>query len=278
MRTAEKILAALLVAALPLSCSKKDAGPRIAVYSADGSLLKKTLFIPVEGGNFTLTAETESELDISYSEAVGAVGGWFRIQDISKAGDGKWQVKCSADPLERTLDLRNGTLSFSAPEDYIGAFLNVRQGYERVWSQNFSQEPDGFLTLAPGESWNSGFLTGISSVKDVYLAFEARAESVPGSEFINYPLSVEILGGGFFPEIERDVYVQDVEPAEAFNVGSFHKMRIWNSGKVFSSESTLTLSVPYGSGSAIYIDNVVIYEIPVESGDIGISEEDGDED
>lgn len=271
------ISAAVPLAALFLSCTETVEKPRIEVLSSDGARLSKTLYVPVDGGNIRLTVCSEADLDISYSQAVDSPEDWLELVSVIRTEADAYEINLSAKPLGNTLDLRSGTLGIRSPKDYIGAFLNVRQGYEPVWVQPFSDEPDGYLSLGPGESWESGPLTGISSVKDAFLAFEARAD-VAGGDYANYPLVLELSGGGYFHDIARSVYVTDVAPAAGFEAAPYHKYHIYNGGKVFSSESSLRVSVPSGAECRILLDNVTVYEIPVSSADaIGISEEDGED-
>ncbi len=269
-----------LSAALLLSCSVRDAVPRLEVLSQAGTRLSKTLTIPVEGGNFTLTARSDNELDIFYGAADDAAGGWFQVREVTSPAPGEYVVKCSAESLvaNKTLDLRQGTLSFSAPRAFSGCFLDVRQGYVRVWRQNFSSFPGGCLQLRPGESWNSGLMTGISGIQNAWLSFEARAEMPGGSsEMRNIPLHLTLGAGAFFPDISRTEYVMDVAPYETFEPACFRMIRIYNGGVVFSSETTLTLSLPAGAGATLYIDNVSIYQIPVVRDEINGEEDDDDE-
>ena len=260
------IICTVLVLGAVLSCSKKDGGPRIEVLSQDGKSLLKTLAVPVEGGTFTLTAKSKSSLDIFYEQSPDADAEWFKLLDVTDESAGTYLVKFSVAPLESTLDLRNGTLSFSAPSENIGKFLDVRQGYNRIWQETFSKMPDGVLVLAPGESWEGGAIAGISSLKNAYVSFQARVGQDSADEFT--PLSVGLLGGGLFREIERDAYVTDVERASSFEPRCFHKMNIYNAGLVFSSESALVLTVPVSAKTSVIIDNLSVYELPADGSDI----------
>lgn len=266
------LLSAGLISVLTISCSKDDGASRLEIFSQDGKKLSTKFIAPVEGGYFTLSAETDEELDVFYSDGTDGEGTWFELNDVVKTGAGKYQVKFTIQPLEGTLALRNGTLSFSAPKAYLGKFLDVRQGYVQICQEKFSSETDKYLTLAPGESWQSGLLAGVSAIKDAWLSFEARAESVSG----DVPLEVEILGGAEFPEIARSVYVTDIAGAGEFDNTCFYKLHVYNGGKVFSSETKIRFAVPSDAGAVIYIDNLTIYEIPVTSGINGNDDEEQD--
>ena len=271
-RLLKLLLSAGLISVLAISCSKDDGGSRLEVFSHDGKKLSTKFIAPVEGGTFTLTAKSGEELDVFYNEGTDGVSTWFELDDVVKTGAGKYQVKFTIQPLVGTLALRNGTLSFSAPKAYLGKFLDVRQGYAQIYQEKFSSETDKYLTLDPGESWQSGTLTGISALKDAWLTFEARVES--SSDDI--PLEVELIGGAQFPEISRTTYVTDIASAGGFDNSCFYKLHIYNGGKVFSSETKIRFSVPSDAGSVIYIDNLTIYEIPVTSGINGNDDEEQD--
>lgn len=273
MRHLSKLfLSAGLISMLAISCSKDDGNSRLEIFSQDGKRLSTKFIAPVEGGRFTIHAESKEELEVFYSEGTEGESTWFELNDVVKTGAGKYQVKFTIQPLEGTLALRNGTLSFSAPKAYLGKFLDVRQGYAQIYQEKFSSETDKYLTLDQGESWQSGLLTGVSTIKDAWLSFEARAESTSGE----VPLEVEIIGGAEFPEISRSVYVTDIAGNGEFDNTCFYKLHIYNDGKVFSSETKVRFAVPADAESVIYIDNLTIYEIPVTSGINGNDDEEQD--
>ena len=273
MRNTLKTLAVCLVVTLSFSCAKVDQASRIKVLTSDGTSLTSILVVPVEGGSFTLNAKAVSDLDIFYEQAQDTEDGWFTMDEVQRTAKGEYTVKCSARPLVSSLDLRNGTLCFSAPDEYIGKFLDVRQGYERVLQEAFSSLSGKQLALAPGESWESGLLNGISSIKDGWLTFEARAEG--GSSYI--PLHVELIGGATFPDIARTECVVDIAPAAGFVPESFNKLHIYNGGVVFSSETRIRLSLPSDAGAPVCLDNLTIYNIPVaKDGIIGEGENEED--
>lgn len=272
MRNTLKTFAVCLAAALSFSCGKDNPAPRIEVLTSGGLSLTSTLSIPVEGGNFDLTVKAQSDLDIFYEQAQETEEGWFTMQEVSKIAKGEYLVRCMAKPLVGNLNLRRGTLSFSAPEEYIGKFLDVRQGYEMVVQEAFSSLTGKQLTLAPGDSWESGLLTGISSIKDAWLTFDARAEG--GADYI--PLYVELIGGATFPEIARKVCATDIAPSAEFVPENLYKLHIYNSGVVFSSETRIRLTLPSDAGAPIYLDNLTIYNIPVAKDGI-IGEEENEE-
>ena len=267
---------AFLVLGTIISCSDKADAPRIKVLSQDGRALLKTLSVPLEGGSFTLTAKSESSLDIFYQQSPDTQE-WFKLLDVSREQDGLYKVKCSAAPLENTLDLRSGSLSFSSPEDCLGKFLNVRQGYERVWQETYQKMQDGVLVLAPGESWQSGLINGISSIKKGCIALQTRIDPATSEEDDLFPgtLLVELNGGGLFSEIERTVCQIDVPLSSSFTTSSFHRLIIYNSGLVFSSESSVILTVPASASAPVIIDNLSVYELPAGEEEIdAISDDD----
>ena len=268
MRHLSITLTLILSAILALSCSKHDEASRIDVFSQDGTKLSTRFIAPVEGGNFTLTVKSVADLDIFYTEASGSESEWFELKDVIKTGSGDYRVKFTIQPLEGTLELRNGTLSFSAPRAYLGKFLDIRQGYVKIYQDNFSSQEGKILALAPGESWQSGILTGLSTIKNAWLSFQARTETSEGCT-----LEVGLTGGASFPEIARNECMTDIASAAEFDNGCFYPLHIYNSGKVFSSETKISFTAPSDAESVIYIDNLTIYEIPVASGINGDDDE-----
>ena len=268
-----RLLVVLLpCAALLCSCSDRNsASGRIQVTAADGSLVSRTVYIPIEGESSSWHVRSEEDVEIFYKQAGGTSGEWFSISDIRKDGSGEYTVSYTAKPLGNTLDLRSGTLSIVAPDHYLGAFLSIRQGYKKVWEKTFSGDA---LSIAPGNAWASGTMDGISAIKDAWVSFRAKADALPGTTG-HFPLVVSLEGGAVFFDINRTSYELDVQAGETYGPDNFYKLHIYNGGRVFSSESALSFSVPSAQSSIIRIDNVAIYEIPVESSGItGISESD----
>lgn len=267
-------LALVLLSVTPLlfSCSgKNSAGGRVKVTTADGAVVAKTVYIPLEGESSSLDIRAEKDVEIFYNEAPGAYGEWFSISDIRKNGTGSYTVSYTAKPRGNTLDLRSGTLSIVSPEDYLGAFISIRQGYRKIWEKSFGN--DG-MAIYPGAGWTSPTMDGISSIKDAWLSFSAKADVIPGTNGL-FPLTVTLVGGATFHDIDRTVYELDVQSGDTFGSDSFYKLHIMNGGRVFSSESAVKFSVPSELSSVIRIGNVSIYEIPVESDGItGISQSD----
>lgn len=263
MRSSLRSFALCLSLVLFLSCAKEGEAPRILVQKADGTSLTSTLTLPLEGGSVFLRAKASASLDIFYEQAQDEVGGWFVLEEIDTVSQGEYLVTCSVQPLTGTLDLRHGTLGFSAPDAFIGRFLDVRQGYERIFLEEFSSLDQKELLLKPGESWESGLLTGISAIKDAWLAFDARAEAQADSNMVNIPVLVEMVGGATFPDIARVECMTDVSIAGGFSPDGYRKLHIFNGGVVFSSESKVRISLPEEAGAAVHIDNLSIYEIPV---------------
>ena len=265
-------IALLPCAALICSCAEKNAAPgRIQVTAADGTSIQKTVYVPLEGESSSLTVRAEEDVDIFYKQAQGLAEDWFTISDIRRDAPGEYTVSYTAKPLGNTLDLRSGSLCFVSPDSYLGAFLSVRQGYKKIWQKTFSGNG---LAIAPGKTWTSGTLEGISSIQDAWISFNAKADPLPGNAGF-FPLVVSLDGGASFVDINRSSYELDVQAGETFGADNFFKLHINNGGRVFSSESTVSFSVPAELSSVIRIGSVSIYEIPVESNGItGISESD----
>lgn len=255
--------------ALVLSCAQEPAvAERIRVTTPDGTAISKTVFLPLEGESSSWKVEAQEDLSIFYTQAKETEADWFSITGITRTAKGEYEVQYTVKPLENTLEVRSGSVSMVAPDYYLGAFLCVRQGYEKVWDKTFAGEG---LSLESGAVWTSETLDGVSAVKDAWLSFTAEADAfVSGGAFS--PLTVTLLGGGRFDDIARDTYQVDIPAGEE---ETFFKLHIKNGGRVFSSETRIRFSVPSGKSSLIRIGDVAVHEIPVaRDGIIGISESD----
>ena len=276
MRISTLVSALLPCAALLLlgACDEKQASEvaRIRVTASDGTALSQTVIIPLEGEESSWTVRSEEDVDIFYKEALGSsTGGWFSITDIRRTAPGCYTVNYSAQPRGNTLELRSGTVSLVSPENYLGAFISVRQGYSKVWEKTFSGDGQAIL---PGRSWTSPTMDGISSIQDAWLAFRVKADAIPGGSGV-YPVVVSLDGGAEFADIHRTSYMLDVQVSETYGADNFIKLHISNGGRVFSSESTVKFSVPSELSSVIRLGSVSVYEIPVVSDGItGISDAD----
>lgn len=266
-----KTAAVLVLVSAIASCTDDESfHERIKVNTKDGEAISKTLFIPVEGESSHLEVQADESLEIFCKSEVGETDNWFRITDVRKLESGKYIVEYEADARRSTLDLRNVTMSLVAPSAGLGCFLNVRQGFRKVWNESFSS---GDIALAEGQSWTSATIDGISSVKDAWITFIARGESASGDN--NCPLMITLAGGGIFTDNDKAVCEIDVASSDEYGSDSFRKLHIYNGGKVFSSESKVIFSVPDGSSASVRIDEVCVYEIPVKSSGItGISDYD----
>ena len=273
MRLSQTVVLALAATPLLFSCTKeKPLHQRISVTAADGSALSEVVYIPLEGASSFWNVQSDEAIDIFYKEAAVETSSWFHITEVSQTAAGEYKISYTAQPRGNTLEKRSGTLSLVSPEHYLGAFLSVRQGYDKVWGHAFS---GGEMSLLPGSSWTSGTMDGISAVKEAWLAFSARADELPGGGAATFPLEVTLTGGGYFKDINRTSYQVDIQTASQFGADNFYKLHIFNDGKVFSSESRIIFSVPAEKSSVIRLRDVSLYEIPVKgSGITGISDSD----
>lgn len=268
-------LALLPCTVLLSSCAEKpSAAGRISVTKPDGAIVSSAFIVPLEGESSSWNVQAEEDVDIFYKEASGTAEKWFTVTGISKNGPGNYTVSYSAKPRGNTLELRSGTMSFVAPGSYLGAFFSVQQGYKKIWEKSFGGEG---LSILPGHSWTSDTMDGISSIQDAWLSFHAKADALPGGSGV-YPVSVTLVGGAGFADINRSTYVVDLQAGENFGADSFHRLHIYNGGRVFSSESRVLFSVPSDLSTVIRIRDISIYEIPVaKDGISGISDSDADE-
>lgn len=264
--------AALLFAVLNVSCTKKDAFQgRIKVTGPDGKALSTSVMIPLEGGSSYWNVRSEEDLSIFYTEARQETSSeWFSITDIQQTAPGSYVVNYRAEPRGNTLELRSGTVSMVAPEKYLGAFLCVRQGYERKWNVSF---PDG-KKLLPGNSWTAEPGTKVNGTKEAWLSFTARTEP-SGNRAKMTPLSVSLSYGASFTDINRSTYQVDVPSDDHFGPECYFRLRVGNGGEELSSRVKIVFSTGAESTSTIQLGEVALYEIPVTgNGIIGISESD----
>lgn len=272
MRRLKLALVLLPAAALLGSCSKAspDSG-RIVVTTQGGSRIFTAVTLPLEGESSCWNVRADEDVDIFYKEAPAAAEKWFTVTDIRKNGPGDYTVSYTAKPRGNTLELRSGTMNMVSPGSFLGAFFSVRQGYRKIWEKSFDGEG---LSILPGSSWTSATMDGISAIQDAWLSFHAKADALPGSSGI-FPVTVELEGGAGFFDINRSAFVVDVRSGENFGADSFHKLHIYNGGRVFSSESRVRFRVPSDVSTVIRIRDISIYEIPVaKEGINGISDSD----
>lgn len=269
-----KLFFIVLLSCVVLSaCSKKDGLPRrIQIVTDRGEELSTVLQVPLDGGDFSLEVQAESPIDVSCFGAPGTDVAWFELLQVQQQGNDS-RIDYRVQPLLNTLDRRSLSLNLSAPSSSLGAFLSVRQGYKRIWTHSFATLTESEMKLSPGEVWDGPVMEGISSTYACYITLSLRSESA--SPVSSCPLMVTLTGGGVFEEIDRTSFVVDAPCSAVYTSDGYVRLRISNGGTVFSSESSLKLSVEPESEGVVYVKEICLYEIPVSrQGIIGTSDDD----
>ncbi len=188
---------------------------------------------------------------------------WLTIKSVDKLEDGHWMVKYDAKSiLERnTIARRESQLSFSHAESYMGKYILFRQGYDQIFSDDFTGIGEDCIMLSGKQTYATDTLHVINTSYYNYVSFNAYATKKNDFSLDNLTLNVTVNGGPVFKDINRTEYTVNVPVGNAPVASNMHFLLMWNKGNVMGSKTTLTFSVNNPEGTDVYIDNLQIYKV-----------------
>lgn len=188
---------------------------------------------------------------------------WLTIKSVDKLEDGHWMVKYDAKSiLERnTIARRESQLSFSHAESYMGKYILFRQGYDQIFSDDFTGIGEDCIMLSGKQTYATDTLHVINTSYYNYVSFNAYASQKNDFSLDNLTLNVTVNGGPIFKDINRTEYTVNVPVGNAPVASNMHFLLMWNKGNVMGSKTTLTFSVNNPEGTDVHIDNLQIYKV-----------------
>ena len=186
---------------------------------------------------------------------------WFQIKEVKDMGDGHMEITYDAASILElnTLERRQGYLSFSNQDAYLGKFLAIRQGYTLQYEEDFGSL-GGTLSLTGKQTYKTEELSIINRDYYDYVSFNAYAEV--NTEFLDHNITLDVtITGGKFESIDRTTYRLSIPVGDKPQKENLHFMLLSNGGQLMSSKTTLTFSVANDEGVTVHIDNLHLYKV-----------------
>lgn len=186
---------------------------------------------------------------------------WFQIKEVKDMGDGHMEITYDAASILElnTLERRQGYLSFSNADAYLGKFLAIRQGYTLQYEEDFGSL-GGTLSLTGKQTYKTEELSIINRDYYDYVSFNAYAEV--NTEFLDHNITLDVtITGGKFESIDRTTYRLSIPVGDKPQKENLHFMLLSNGGQLMSSKTTLTFSVANDEGVTVHIDNLHLYKV-----------------
>ena len=257
----------LLSAALALavcSCVSED-GPKrpvrseyITVYETSPEKAVDAIQIPFEGvQDGQIHVLTNVQLQWRY-----VADDWFKIKSVEEIESGHILVTYDAKSLltNNSLDRRSGRLSFFCPEESLGKFFTVKQGYSRQFYEDFSDEPSGMLTITGRQSYITEEYPVLNTDYCDYIAFNAWAETT--NEFLskNITLDISVYGGKFYAT-GLTTYRINVPIGTGPTENNMKYLLLVGNGTRMSEKTTFTFSTANDDQVYVHIDNFSAYQV-----------------
>jgi len=187
---------------------------------------------------------------------------WFTIKSVEEVEPGHTVVTYDAESLLslNSLDSRSGSLSFSCPEQSLGKFLSVRQGYTRRFLEEFSDEADGTLVITGRQTFTTSEYPVLNDDYFDYISFNAWA--VSENEFMSKNITLDItVSGGKFYDTDLTTYRVNVPLGTGPEKSNLKYLLIVGNGERMSAKTTFTFSTSNDEQVFVHVDNFSAYQV-----------------
>lgn len=276
--------AALAVAVC--SCGREDGPQRpvrseyITVYETSPDKAVDAIQIPFEGvqdGKIHVLANVPVQWKQFVDQSATGTD-WFKIKSVKEVESGHIVVTYDAEsvlPLY-SLDRRSVRLSFSSPEEYLGKFLPVKQGYSRQFYEDFSDEPSGMITITGRQSYTTEEYPVLNTDYCDYISFNAWAETT--NEFLSKNITLDItVSGGKFYDTGLATYRINVPLGSGPDKDNMRYLLIVGNGTRMSEKTQFTFSTANDDLVYVHIDNFGAFQVTEAEMGLLIKDEDFDD-
>lgn len=268
-----KTILLLLYASLAVTLSACDKGGEveaplrnefIKVYETSAEKTVNDIQIPFDGvQDGKIHVLTNVELQWKYFVSQSATySDWFQINSVEKIEPGHIVVSYDAASILalNSLERREGKLSFSCPSQSLGKFLSIRQGYERKFLEEFSEEADGCITITGQQSFTTEEYPSFNSDYFDYISFNAWAET--DNEFLSKNITLDVtVSGGRFYETGFTTYRVNVPLGTAPEKSNLKYLLLVGDGVRMSPKTKFTFSTANDDDVFVHIDNFSAYRV-----------------
>lgn len=264
------LLLLLCVLSVAAGCSKnQDTQPLrpeyIKVYETveEGKLLND-IQVPFEGKKDG-QVHVYSNVPLQWKYLVShdaTVADWFTIKSVEEVEPGHLVVNYDAESLVElnTLDRRSGSLSFSCPDQSLGKFLSVRQGYDQTFTDDFSDEPDGEVVLTGKQTYVTKEYPVLNADYFDYISFNVWA--VNENEFLSRNITLDVtVQGGLFYKTGRTTYRVNVPIGTAPGKDNLRYLLLSGIDGRMSAQTKFIFSVSNDDLVYVHIDNFTGYKV-----------------
>ena len=265
------ILLGAALAVIPCACNKNDAPKRpersefIKVYETPEKKTVDNIQVPFEGiqdGKIHILSNVDVQDPRYFTDPNDEDTDWFTIKSIEEVEPGHKVVTYDAASLLslNSLDRRGGKLSIYCPEESLGKYLSVRQGYERRFLETFSGETGGNVTLTGRHTYTTKEYQALAADYVDYLSFNVWAET--DNEFLSKNITLDItVSGGLFYATGLKTYRINVPRGAEADQSNFKYLLIVGEGGRLSTQTKFTFSTANDDLVYVHLDNFAAYRV-----------------
>ena len=258
-------------AALLCSCSGKENAETktrdefIKVYSESPDKLIDAIQVPLEGvQDGKIHILTNVDLDWEFFMNPGQEDKtWIQIKSMEEVEKGHMVITYDAESLldKNTLDWRGGRLSFYCPEQSLGKFMTVDQGYDIIFEETFDSEPQGNVKLTGKESHTTQEYPVLNEDFYDYISFNAWAET--SNEFLSKNITLDVkISGGIFHDTHLGSFRVNVPLGTGPDKSNLKYLLILgNEFERFSDKTKFTFSTANDDLVYVHVDNFRAYKV-----------------
>ena len=277
------LLLSSALAAAVCSCGRDDGPQRpvrseyITVYETSPEKTVDDIQIPVEGvQDGQIHVLTNVPVQWKYFVDQTQTGtDWFKVKSVEEIESGHIVVTYDAESILslNSLDRRSGRLSFSCPEESLGKFLPVKQGYSRQFYEDFSEEPDNSLVITGKESYTTEAYPMLNADYCDYISFNVWAETT--NEFLSKNITLDVtVSGGRFYATGLTAYRVNVPLGSGPDETNMRYLLLVGNGARMSAETKFTFSTANDDEVYVHIDNFAAYRVTEAEMGLLITDED----
>ena len=275
----------LLSGALAAVCScNTDDGPRrpvrseyITVYETSPDKTVDAIQVPFEGvQNGQIHVLSNVPVQWKYFVDQSQTGtDWFKVKSVEEVESGHILVTYDAESILalNSLDRRSGRLSFSCPEESLGKFLTVKQGYSEQFYEDFSDQPDQTLVITGRKTFTTEEYPVLNADYCDYISFNAWAETA--NEFLSRNITLDVtVSGGKFYATGLTTYRVNVPIGTGSNKDNMRYLLLVGNGERMSAQTKFTFSTANDDQVYVHIDNFSAYRVTEAEMGLLITDED----
>lgn len=268
-KTVLLLLSGALAAAV-CSCNTNDGPQRpvrseyITVYETSPEKAVDDIQVPFEGvQNGQIHVLSNVPVQWKYFVDQRQTGtDWFKVKSVEEVEPGHILVTYDAESILalNSLDRRSGRLSFSCPEESLGKYLTVKQGYSEQFYEDFSDQPDQTLVITGRKTFTTEEYPILNADYCDYISFNAWAETT--NEFLSRNITLDVtVSGGKFYATGLTTYRVNVPIGTGPNKNNMRYLLLVGNGERMSAQTKFTFSTANDDQVYVHVDNFAAYRV-----------------